>query len=271
MTHSDLEYTKRYDQESYDKWTDGIPDSDNTDKLNKKRTSQVPRRIKEKMLIAEILFLAHAFKEEAGRKFTQQTFWSVLPDVTTNTKQSTSETDKGNVSEESILAGVLAPFEGDGNNQTRIITTQNTSDELITLLSDSEDDANDSVVGNDDANDSVVGNDDDNDQNKTEETRVTMGSGVSAREVKIEYKVPINKMGMKDVFKLGNDMIAKEDLVATRLRRNKRICRERIALYDNLYAFLQSKGQDTLFTMNKLNESHDMPEYKQYAHWLRSL
>jgi hypothetical protein len=49
---------------------------------NIKSQSKVPRRTKEKIMVSEILALADVFVETPGRKFTNDTFWKVLKNIT---------------------------------------------------------------------------------------------------------------------------------------------------------------------------------------------
>ena len=68
VTHSDQEYTRRFDGDSYEQWEAGNPDAG--DAGNKKRQTAVPRRAAETKLISEILKLGNVFVETPGRKFT---------------------------------------------------------------------------------------------------------------------------------------------------------------------------------------------------------
>jgi hypothetical protein len=83
ITHSDLEYSRRYDVDSYEAWKDGNPDA-KTDKGNKKRLTKEPRRESELCMIAEVVQLSKMFGEMPGRKFNLPLIWDVLPSLTTD-------------------------------------------------------------------------------------------------------------------------------------------------------------------------------------------
>ena len=137
ITHSDLEYIQRFDKDSYDLWTDDNPDNDTCDKLNKKRSSMQTWITKEKELRAEILLLSGGFRENPGRKMSLNTFWSVLDDVTTDITP-TYDCRNEEPTEESILAGVVAPF---GSTEPSVITipSNDEEDDMVDLY-DSDDD-----------------------------------------------------------------------------------------------------------------------------------
>ena len=62
---------------------------DITQKGNLTKSSMIPRRTNEKIMCAEILHLGKIVEETPNRKFTDNYFWDVLPNVTTELKLST--------------------------------------------------------------------------------------------------------------------------------------------------------------------------------------
>jgi hypothetical protein len=85
VTHCDLEYSRRFDADSFDaQFERGIANGNATDKGNKQKSTVPSKRIREKTMIAEILCLTNALVESPGRNMTDVPFWSVLAQVTTD-------------------------------------------------------------------------------------------------------------------------------------------------------------------------------------------
>jgi hypothetical protein len=82
---SDLEYTRRYDVESFDaKFIDGILDQGEPQEghHSKRQKTVVPRRAKEKQMVAKILSRSGACTKQAGQRMRENLLWDELPNLT---------------------------------------------------------------------------------------------------------------------------------------------------------------------------------------------
>jgi hypothetical protein len=84
---SDLEYSRSFDVEAFDsKFIEGVLDPcavQETGQNAKRQKTAIPRRAKEKQMIAEILSRSGACREQPQRKMTKNLFWDKLPNLTT--------------------------------------------------------------------------------------------------------------------------------------------------------------------------------------------
>jgi hypothetical protein len=89
--YTQSEYTHMYDVEAFDELIFEFKGAgEKQDKGNTKTQTKVPRRTKEKLMVAEVLSLVDCFNEKEGRKMKDDTFWKVLKDTTTELEEQTS-------------------------------------------------------------------------------------------------------------------------------------------------------------------------------------
>jgi hypothetical protein len=127
-THCDLEYSRRFDVDSFDEQFErGIPDGNATDKGNKQKSTVLSKWIREKTMIAEILCLTNALVESPGRNMTDGFFWSILAQVTTdlspNDEEEVESRTKKAMSVEEILLAEMTTGMLDGD-RVHIPTTE---------------------------------------------------------------------------------------------------------------------------------------------------
>jgi hypothetical protein len=83
---SEIKYLKRqYNVDSFDEqFLEFKAAGEAQDKGNSKTQMTVPKQIKEKIMVSEILYLVHSFAEMPGQKMGINTFWKLLKDITTS-------------------------------------------------------------------------------------------------------------------------------------------------------------------------------------------
>ena len=295
ITHSNNEYSRRNDVESYNGWEEGNPDVQ-TDRAHQKTASKEPRRLEEIKLISEMLLLSKMFVETPGRIFDMKSMWDVLPNLTTvlgpmtgdhsPAEELTEETQLSQLTEELSDAGVTtnngplntAMFSVEGerlgvDNIAAMVDGLN--DELETL--DKGEDTNENrtdetILGG--AGTVNFGNENEADMGTTGNTvdcDEVVQVMVGGRQIKNVRKATVNIKAANDTFESGKRLLQNENLVRTRLKKRQREKRERVALQDNLYSFLTEFGGEVPALVAKLEAAkatEESPHAQESEHHL---
>jgi hypothetical protein len=237
VTHCDLEYSGRFDVDSFDaQFERGIPDGDETDKGNKRQSTVPSKRLAEKTMIAEILCLTNALVETPGRKMTDDIFWSVFPKVTTvlspdNDEDLKSRTQMAMSAEEILLSEMTNGMLDGEQVETRMDQETLAMEELEPLTWATM------MVAEDESMPTVDG------INRNEEDVEV--AGVKIRKV---TKMKLNRLALENVQLRGEKKMQEMEIGKVRFWRKCRRKREIRALQSDLNAFLnRNDGEDVPF------------------------
>jgi hypothetical protein len=280
-----LNFGRRSDVESFEKWAGGKADELDIGRVKKQSTA--PKRTATKQLICEILTLSKICVETPGRKADVNRLWDVLPEVTTELTD--EEKIRGNTTlnsspEDRELENLSAQIV-DGELQVAIDDADVAAASEATLEEDVENN-NDDVA--DDLGQAVAHlvvdggmeeGDDDNeeDDNEEDEGLLVDDETMELREAEVEPRIiqaeivvedvvvgrkekrkvkvkrlPLHRLATEDIFSVGKAKMVAIDLPATRHRAKQRRKRERVALHDNLRSFLDNMGSNFETEMAKI-------------------
>jgi hypothetical protein len=223
---SDLEYTRRYDVESFDaKFIDGILDQGEPQEghHSKRQKTVVPRRAKEKQMVAKILSRSGACTKQAGQRMRENLLWDELPNLTTILKEA-AEVD----------AELASERRTDKELVVSNITNEFFDDDGVAISTEAETEANAEL------NPAVLaaltgiapGGTLEETEEIKEEEEVAEVDGV---EVKITVgnqrfgkvnKIKVNPLCLKDVNALGRQKMVQLNVLALQYRRKQRARRE---------------------------------------------
>ncbi|KAI2493282.1 hypothetical protein MHU86_21241 [Fragilaria crotonensis] len=277
------QYSYRYDVESMDDYNSGESkgDCDKADQGRKKKATVVPKRTQEKKLIDEILTLSEVMIEDGGaRELDPNRIWKVLSQTTTvlDKRGSTPDRMENDDENEEGLAnsGIASDLEElrtrvratRPDNQGRVEVSESLDHvdnvALSTGMIDDEADVVDVEVDEQGlADNSGPGSD----ETETVETGVEQDTsteeevmvGKNARKVK---KVALSPLATVDLHEVGRAKMISMDLPARRYRRKMREERERKALHQNLYEFMNGLTSETGTLMNELEDGSKSRELR---------
>ena len=273
------QYSYRYDVESLDDYNSGESkgDCDKADQGRKKKATVVPKRTQEKKLIDEILTLSEVMVEEGARELDPNRIWKVLPQTTTvldKRGSSTPDTVENNDENEEGLAnsGIASDLEelrtrvraNRPDNQGRVEVSESMDHvdnvALSTGMIDDEADVVDVEVdeqGLADGSNETETVETGIEQDDTTEEEVMVGK--NARKVK---KVALSALATVDLHEVGRAKMISMDLPARRYRRKMREERERKALHQNLYEFMNGLTSETGTLMKELEDGSKSTEFE---------
>jgi hypothetical protein len=264
-----MEYNRLFDVEAFDaKFIDGVLDQgEPQEAVNnaKRQKTVIPRRAKEKQMIAELLSRSGACIEHPGRKMRENLFWDELPNLTTLLKDAAdfeAETAGERRTDEELCVSNItdAFFDDDGVAITTEAETEANAELDPAVLA--------AVTG-------VSANDDLEDRNEDEAEQET--GDVDGEEVEITVgdrrfgkvtKLRVNPMCLKDVTALGRQKMVDSNVTALRHRRKQRARRERqflqTSLINTLNGTMGSPVQNLVSRLD-LGERREQPRFrKQY-------
>ena len=253
------EYTSHHDYDVFNTKYGNKDIEDKTQKGNLTKSSMVSTRTNEKIMCAEILHLGEIMVETPNRKMSDNYFWNVLPNVTTELK---TTTDKENeTADETHLKSVARNILSDDKKEGSIAFDVNNIDAaVLSALQPEGDDSNES-------NDS-------NEINESKETTeffdVTIGKTYKVKVNKVKY----NTIACTDIYACGVTKMTDLNLTVVRLRKQQRIARERKALTEALFCQLHNEdGNDGHIskTINRLKDKNDHCLFDRFTTEVRSL
>ena len=277
------QYSYRYDVESVDDYNSGQSkgDCDKSDQGRKKKATVVPKRTMEKKLIDEILTLSGVMVEEAARELDPNRLWKVLPETTTvlvlDKRGSTSDTLENDDENEEGLAnsGIASDLEElrirvratRPDNIGRVEASESMDHvDKVALSTAMIDDAADVVDAEVDeqglADDSGPGS------NETETVEAGIEETATEEEVMVGKnsrkvkKVALSPLSTVDLHEMGRAKMMSMDLPARRYRRKMREERERKALHQNLFEFMNGLTSETGMLMNELEDGSKSTELR---------
>jgi hypothetical protein len=281
---AETEYRRRYGVSSYDEqFLEFVAAGESQDIGNVKTQSKVPRRTKEKIMVSEILTLADVFVETPGRKFTNDTFWKVLKNITSTlvVEKKEDRAKEGRSEGEVILAKVnreLLNNEADKDEVPDEVEDMGDMDLLAweERLQDEDEDDDGLTEEPDREIDEAA-------ENTGEATRRTTARiNVSDKETVVQVgktksvlvrKAKMNPLAVTNIIENGQAKIRLLDIPSIRYRSKMRVIRERKTLQQELDHYLASQNGSTKFKsiIESLKESGSSDHRVEYRLMMKQM
>jgi hypothetical protein len=249
-----LEYTRRFDVEAFDaKFIDGVLDQGESQEGHdaKRKKTVIPRRAKEKQMIAEILSRSGACVEQVGRRMSENLLWNELPNLTTVLKDATE-----------VDAVVASERRTDEELVVSNITDEFFDDEGVAISTEAETEANAELdpavlaavtgLAPGGALEDTEGIEEDEEGAEVDgvEVEITVGD----RRFGKVNKMKVNPLCLKDVHSLGRQKMVASNVSALRYRRKQRAKREgqflQISLLNTMNGTTRNRTMDMVVRLD---------------------